>query len=527
MKYNYILITLLLGIVSFTSCNDVWLNHYDNNTDITSKLNTYDYIKTQPDLSTFTNMLKVAGYDTILNKTQTYTVWAPVNSGLTDIDLKDTFLVTNIVKNHISRFSYPTSGITTKPIFMLAKKYLTFKKTDAGYSFGGRNLLQANTSTLNGILHKVDGYVPYVSNIWEFIGRTPGLDSLRSYLYSQNTIFFDQAHSVEIGTNSLNQAVYDSVIIFSNPILDKIGQLQLEDSTFAAILPSNNAWNKVYNQIKGNYNTLLKDGGIAIQRLNTQYAIVRNLVFKFKSLVPEPTSYDSLITTTGTVFRPSSYLFDGATKHVLSNGFAYVTDSLMFNAANSWQQPIRVEAENSSYGRTYLYSNIYIRSSLGSTYNVSQSRYLVCEPTTVSKTTQNSVTFAIPNTLSGNYKISCVFVPSSILTESDIRQYKVRFSLSYINSAGKQITDAAITSNNTVNTSLGAIPATFKTDASAITKMFVTQISFPYCNIYTTKSALSDITVKLKVENAALITETVNFDRIFRVDHIILEPPVQ
>jgi len=524
MKFNYILITLLLGIVSFTSCNDVWINHYGDSTAINSKLSMYDYIKTQPDLSTFAEMLKVAGYDTVLNKTQTYTVWAPVNSGLTGIDLTDSLLVTNIVKNHISRFSYPTSGITSKKIFMLDQKVLTFKRTEAGFSFGGKILLEANTSTLNGILHKVDGYVPYVSNIWEFIGRTPGLDSLRSYLYSQNTSFFDQANSVEIGTNALNQAIYDSVIIFSNPILDKIGQLQLEDSTYAAILPTNTAWNKVYNKIKENFNTLPKDGGIAQQRLNTQWAIVRNLVFKFKNLIPEPTSYDSLISTTGTVFKPSTYLFDGSTKHVLSNGFAYVTDSLMFNATTSWQQPIRVEAENSSYGRIFQYSNIFIRSSLGSAYNVSQNRYLVCEPTTVSKTTQNSITFPIPNTLSGNYKISCVFVPTSISEESDAREYKVRFSLSYINSAGKQINDAAITSTNTISTAQGAVAGTFSTEASAITKMFVTQISFPYCNIYTSKSAISDITVRLKVENAALITETVNFDRTFRVDHIILEP---
>jgi len=524
MKYNYILITLLLGIGLFTSCNDVWLDHYGSNTGINSKLSMYDYIKTQPDLSTFAGMLKVAGYDTILNKTQTYTVWAPVNSGLTDIDLKDSLLVTNIVKNHISRFSYPTSGITSKTIFMLDQKFLTFKRTDAGFSFGGKKLLEANTATQNGILHKVEGYVPYISNIWEFIGRTPGLDSLRSYLYSQSTLLFDQAHSVEIGTNKLNQAIYDSVIIFSNPILDKIGHLQLEDSTYAAILPTNTAWKKVYNVIKANYNTLPKDGGIAQQRLNTQYAIVRNLVFKFKDLVTEPTAFDSLITTTGNVFKPSSYLFDGSSKKILSNGFAYVTDSLTFKASDSWQQPIRVEAENSSYGRTFLNSNIYIRSSLGSTYNVSLNRYLVCEPTTVSKTTQNSVTFPIPNTLSGNYRISCVFVPSSIATATDARKYKVRFSLSYINSAGKPITDAAITTLNTVNPAQGAIAGTFTTDASAITKMFVTQISFPYCNIFTTKSLNSDITVKLKVENVASIGETVNFDRIFRVDHVILEP---
>ena len=524
MKYKYLIISLLLGIVSFTSCNDAWEEHYNPGAGIKSNLNLYDYIKAQPDLTTFTKMLKIAGYDTILTKPQTFTVWAPVNSGLTGVDLKDSVFVTNIVKNHISRFSYPTSGVSSKTVFMLDQKFIVFKRTESGFSFGGKTLLQANTSTFNGILHKVDGYVPYLMNIWEFIGKTPGLDSLKAYLYSQSTSLFDQAHSVEIGTNSQNQAVYDSVIIFSNPILDKIGHLQLEDSTFSAILPNNTAWVKVYNLIKSNYNTLPKDGGIAQQRLNTQWAIVRNSVFKFKDLLIDPVMYDSLISTTGSVFRPSSYLFDGATRNTVSNGYAYVTDSLRFKAADSWQQPIKVEAENSSYGRSFLYSSIYIRSGLGSAYTISQNKYLVCEPTTVSKSTQNSVTFPIPNTLSGKYKISCVFVPTSIALAGDARQYKVRFSLSYVNTAGLQVTNAVITATNTVSTVNGAVGAIFSTNPSDITKMFVTQINFPYCNILTTKSALSDITVKLKVENAALIGETVNFDRILRIDYIILEP---
>jgi len=526
MKYKYIIITLLIGIVSFTSCNDVWLEHYGtNSTGINSNLSLYDYIKTQPDLSKFADMLKVAGYDTILNKTQTYTVWAPVNSGLATIDLTDSSLVTDIVRNHISRFSYPTSGITSKTVFMLDKKFLTFKKTDAGFTFGGKLLLKSNTATSNGILHTVEGFIPYSSNLWEFIGKTPGLDSLKAYLYSQSTSVFDLAHSVEIGTNAQHQAVYDSVIIFSNPILDKIGQIQIEDSTFAAVLPSNTAWTKVYNQIKSKYKTLPKDGGIAKQRLNTQLAIVQNLVFKFKDMNIDPVMYDSLISTTGSVFRPSSYLFEGSTKHTLSNGFAYVTDSLRFKAADSWQQPIVVEAENSNYGRSYFYSSIYVRSGLGSVYNISQNKYLVCEPTTVSKTTQNSVYFPIPNTLSGKYNIYCVFVPSNIAKPEDaLKTYKVNFSLSYLNSAGMQVTDAAITALNTISTSQGSPAAPFTTAASVITKMYVTQIDFPYCNIYTPKSLTSDITVKLKVENAALISESVKFDRSFRVDYVILEP---
>jgi len=523
MKYKYIIITMLLAVVSLASCNEDWDKHYNDSEGIKSELNLYEYIQSQPDLSTFTQMLQIAGYDSILSQPQTYTVWAPVNSGLVDVVLTDTIAVTDIVKNHISRFSYPTSGIESKTVFMVDAKFLSFKRTASGFSFGGKTLIQANTATFNGILHTVEGYVPYLSNIWEFIGKTPGLDSLKAYLYSQSTSIFDELASVEIGTNDQNQAIYDSVIIFSNPILNKIGQIQIEDSTFAAILPNNTAWTKVYDLIKSNYKTLPKDGGAAQQRLNTQWALVQNLVFKFKNITTEPTMFDSLISTTGSVFRPSAYLFDGATKNTLSNGLAYVTDSLRFKAADSWQQAIKVEAENSAYGRSFLYSNLYVRSSLGSIYNVSKDKYLLSEPTTVSKTTPNSITFPIPNTLSGKYKIYCVFIPSSIVSAENTKQNKVKFNLSYVNSLGDQVNNAPISLANLITTP-GSIAGIFITDASVITKMYVTQIDFPYCNIYTKKSAVSDITVKLKVESAALITETVKYDRNLRIDYIILEP---
>jgi hypothetical protein len=203
----------------------------------------------------------------------------------------------------------------------------------------------------------------------------------------------------------------------------------------------------------------------------------------------------------------------------------YTTDSLRFKAADSWQQKIQVEAENSSYGRSSLFANLYVRSSLGSSLsaNVSNNEYLVIEPTTISNTTQNSVTISIPNTLSGKYNVYCVFVPSSIVSATDLRPYKVKFYLSYLNSFGIQVADAPIDATNSVLVP-GKTGAIFTTDPLNLTKMFVTQFQFPYCNLYTNTSTTSSITVKLKVENASKITETVKFNRTLRIDYVILEP---
>jgi uncharacterized surface protein with fasciclin (FAS1) repeats len=182
MKHKFLIFTLLIAVVTVTSCRETWDEHYGISNGKKTDLNLFQYIESQSDLSKFTEMLKISGYDTIINMPQTYTVWAPVNSALADLDLTDTAAVVNVVKNHISRFSIPTSGIDTKIISMLSKKYLTFQKTDDGYTFSGKNLTEANTAAANGIVHKVAGYVAYTNNIWEFIGNTPGLDSLRNYM---------------------------------------------------------------------------------------------------------------------------------------------------------------------------------------------------------------------------------------------------------------------------------------------------------------------------------------------------------
>lgn len=520
------MLPLMLGfLLVFASCNEAWDVHYSGSDGDKSALNLNDYIQAQPEMSVFAQMLKIAGYDKVLSQPQTYTVWVPINDVLQEVNLADTLSVTEIVKNHISRFAYPTSNLQSKTIYMLGKKFVNFSRTDTGYALGGKPLLsdKSNVATENGIVHAINGFVPYLSNIWEFIGKAEGLDSLRNYLYAQSSYVFDPAASVEIGTNSNGQSVYDSVIIFSNAVLDKIGALYLEDSVYSTILPNNEAWIKAYDKIKNNYKTLPKDGGATRQRLNTQWALVQNLVFR--GSIHEPAASDSLISTTGSKFKSPSYLFEGAQKFNLSNGVAYITDSIRFKASESYQQPIRIEAENSDFGRSYRYANLFVRSSLGSAFSndVSETKYLIAEPTTVSNATQNEVTFPIPNTLSGKYRIYCVFVPSSIVNENDARRYRMSFYLSYLNSAGVAVNDAAVNASNTV-TQPGLLGAVFTSTASSISKMFVTQMEFPYSNIIKDKTEASNITVKLRVKNEARITETVMYDRILRIDYIILEP---
>jgi uncharacterized surface protein with fasciclin (FAS1) repeats len=527
---NNTAIFVLLVFLTMTSCAvDVWENHYNTKALNKSSLTLTQYIESQDSLKIFSKMLKIAGYDTILNSPQTYTVWAPTDNALKNIDLSDSLTVKNTVMNHITRFLRSTSGLNTMTMHLLSNKYISFKKDAGGYSYGNQMLVgsKSDVATKNGILHVIDGYVPYKLNVWELINSKSNnealkFDSISAFLNTMSKYDFDEKNSIEIGTNKFGQSVYDSVKIFSNPVLNSIGALNKEDSIYTAIIPNNKAWKKAYDLVYSKYKSFGLDGS-ATQRSRTQTALVNNLIFRLP--ITDPSMYDSLTTTTGSKFKNPGYLFEGATRYDLSNGYAYITDSIRFKAADTYQKKILIEAEDITYNRTSAYASLTMKSALGTDFSeqVSEKYYMQVDPTTTSATS-TSVSFPIPNTLSGTYNIYCVFVPSSIVVAGSKSVNKAKFYLSYLNVNGTQTTDAAVTVKNELSSTKSNAFA-FSSIAGAVTKVFVTKFTFPYCNLFTTGTSPSLITTKLRVENAVKITDSKDlFDKSMRIDCIILEP---
>ncbi|MDP4272404.1 MAG: fasciclin domain-containing protein, partial [Bacteroidota bacterium] len=507
-KFNLTAIITLILIVFTSSCKDDWGDHYNFKSTEKSDLNLTEYIKSQGDLSKFAQMLAISGYDTILAKHQTYTVWAPDNSALAGFALTDTAIIRNLVENHITRFSHPTAAIDTVQLRMLDNKLITFAKgAGSAYSFGGKSLTSSNVATTNGILHTINGYVPYLSNLWESIGQKPGLDSLKAYLYSQSKLEFDKDASTQLGYVG-GKMVYDSVFTLTNKFLTQRGALNNEDSIYTVLLPNIEAWTSSYQKIKEYYkSSLVEKNGGALQRQRTQATLVQDLVFK--GLISNPSAADSLISTNSNIFQNPDTLFRNTQSYEASNGLAFVTNSLNFKAKESWNKTIRIEAEDEGYGRSKSNCDLYVRSGLGSAFNVSGDKYLIAEPNTTSSISKVFVKFPIPNTLSTKYNIYCVFVPTIITDITDTRPCKVNVYLSYIASGKTTPTEIPLVTNK-------------ETTGTQTTKLLVaSNYQFPYCNLIDPESfAITDITVALRVENAAKTSETTKYNRTMRLDCI-------
>lgn len=485
-KRLYIVLSALALV--WSSCvNDVWQEHYDNAGTNLSTQSLTDLIKKRADLTDFKRMLEITGFDSVLNANQTYTVWAPSNSALDliAINWSDTTSLSEIVRNHIARFSYPTAGfnsVNTKKVYMLSGKFVPFDKDNAGFTFGSFNMDTTNILAKNGILHVLNGYVPYSSNIWESLGRIAGLDSVFAYL------------------NPLGGTPF--------------GDINNEDSVYTAILPNNQAWIRSYNDIKRYFNcqaSTTRDSSMAKQRRLTQNAIMQDAFFRASISDPSIYSASPLVSTSNHQFSNASRLFDGAIPHLASNGFVWVSDSLRNTATESWFREIRIEAENNSYGRISSNANVYWRSSENTGFDMSNNRYIVAYPLTTSLTQKVYVQFPIPNTLSAKYKIYCVFAPAAI-SEINKLPCLVNFYLDYINSSGIKIANERAGTN-------------ILTSGTEISKILVKEMTFPYSNIVSGGNN-GDITVKLKVENNAKVSESALYTRTMLIDCIILEPVI-
>lgn len=512
MRYKhlkgFVPLSALIVVLLAAACTKEWDDHYDESSFDLPDKTVNEYIKEQPELSTFSNMLEISGYDDILNASQSYTVWASKNDALDGLDISDTELITKTVKNHITRSSITTSGIDNSFIRMLNSKYVSFAKNQSGYTFGENNVTDANQTANNGLIHVIDGYAPYEYNLWEYLGETDGLDSLREYIYGQSKIVFDPENSTEIGANEDGQVIYDSVFIVSNPVLETLGAIDIEDSIYTAIMPDNTAWDEAYSRIESYYNFSTDAGGSKRQKDMTRFTVIQDMLYRGR--VSEPDNLDSLTSTYGNVFYNPGELFKGLDYESLSNGLAYVTSQMPFPDTTSWFKEIKVEAEW-SFGRTNTGSNIFTRSSYGTEFTASNNYYILVDPTT----TAPAVEFSIPNTLSAKYNIYCVFVPAKIVDPNNLTPTKAKFQITYIRrSSGSTFIKRITPENNT-------------TDPENLTKMFVDQFDFEYANVI--NQDYDRIAVKLEVINDVTTQEeqSGDFSRTMRIDCIILEPVLE
>ena len=567
--YNKVL-GLAVAALTLVACSDTWDEHYNSSSVDVQEGSLWQAIKQNSNLSNFASVVEACGYDKSLGSSQVFTVFAPTNDkfsaseaqSLIDaykaekgrVNDNDNTTIKEFLQNHIALYNYSVSDGSNDSIVMMNGKYVPLTSTE----FGGTKLLAGNQLYSNGVLFTIDGKAEYFPNVFEYVRKDSDLDSLYNFLYSDRFYRKEFLPEKSVAGDIVDgKTVYlDSVFRQQNDLFDReflSANLNIEDSTYWMIAPTNEVWKNLVEEYSKYYNY---DDAVAdrdsLVYTNPRLAIMKGAVFSRTTLTDAMLAGDSAVSTNTYAeytYRRSLWgipelhyyqynwqggngIFAGTQEIECSNGVVKKATAPVINKYQTFLQWIIVEAE----GRGSIRKVSKTPAPSGS--NVDSLETIVPTPRHVSSdnefygkvwndgyvefvpaspTVNHDVTFNIPNVLSNvGYDIYLVTAPAlandSNATAIQRLPTKMRATLGYHDKKGA--------------TEEKVLAQTVQTTPDIVNYLLLAEdFKFPVCS-YGLESEDFETQVSLKLETRVSATEMRNnaFTRTMNIDCILLVP---
>jgi uncharacterized surface protein with fasciclin (FAS1) repeats len=353
-------VMMVFILVVLSSCKDKWEDHNALKHNVLAE--SLDHlIAGNSALSVFAGYLKETGYDKVLESSKTFTVWAPDNDALNNLDpgiVNDTVKLKQFVKNHITYQEYPTNlgGISVR-IKMLSGKNIAYVSGQNQIEGAEIDLTRSNQYCLNGILHVIKTPLMPKNSLWEYFTSLTDTSMLMQKNYVQTVLItkvFDPGLSRQTGFNVHGQPVYDSVWIYKNAFLSYVNDVSNEDSVYTFFILKNDASLKEYNKLL----PFVNDTTIHAAILKDYYAkwnVYKDIVVRGKYTKDNLPA--NLVSTRGIVIPTANITIES--QFEASNGTVFVVSNFDIPKENKIPAVI-IEGENywSTYDNFFLEQHI-------------------------------------------------------------------------------------------------------------------------------------------------------------------------
>lgn len=564
--YNKVL-GLTVAALALVACSDTWDEHYNGSTTGMQEGSLWQAIKQDGNLSNFASVVEACGYDKSLAGSQVFTVFAPTNNKFSAADAQalidgyhaekglvndnDNMTIKEFLQNHIALYNYSVSENSSDSIMMMNGKRVRLTNSE----FGGSNLLSSNKLYGNGVLFTIDGKAEYVPNVFEYVRKDGDLDSLYSFLY--NDRFYRKEFQPELsvaGDIEDGKTVYlDSVFRQRNDLFGYqflSANLNIEDSTYWMIAPTNAVWKDLVDEYSEYYNYDDKvEFRDSLNYTNTRMAIMRGSVFSRTIMTDAMLRGDSAVSTStypNYTYRRALWglpelhyyqynwkdgngIFAGTQEIACSNGVVKKATSPAIDKHQTFLQWIIVEAE--SQGSIRKVSKVPSPSAVSDSIEtivptarkvssdnefygkVWNDAYVEFMP--ASTTVNHDVTFNIPGVLSNvGYDIYLVTAPAlandSNATEIQRLPTKMRATLGYHDQEG--------------NAKEQVLVQTLQTVPDVVNYMLLAEdYKFPVCS-YGLEETDTQVSLKLETRVSSAEQRNNTFTRTMNIDCILLVP---
>lgn len=523
----------------FTACSD-WNDHYEDAAAGGATSGTlWEQMNANPQLSDFCDVLEQTkvyrmhkktpvSYKDILSGGQAFTVLAPANGTFKKDSLLqlvqtvagDSAVEKGFIKNHITRSLASLTPNSTR-ILMLNQKHLLMENGQ----IDGVSVTTSNTRTSNGIFHILEHGLQYKHNLYEMFCDNPSLSVIGDNLRRFNEDVFDPDASVSNGVIDGVPIYVDSVVNERNRLLDAIGYLNAEDSTYLVVAPTTEGWNEAYAEASSYFKfdeTI--DKRDSLQQYYTMCALMEDAIFNMTdqksindSLISVPYIHTSQTFDKGKKvyhvfykpFEPGGIMY-GATPLQCSNGNLYTTQKWPFSPTDTYFKEIYDEGEDTYLILDYNKCSYSNRTATGD--SISNNKYLRITPL---KATDNwDITFQLNGTLSGSYDIYAILLPKTVYdpNETKLRPCKFKASVNYMDEKGKATTFTCVNEEDG--------KTEFKSDPLHVdTVLLARGFQFPACNY-----GQSNTNYSIKIQCSITTLQTSQYSREMLLDCIYLRP---
>lgn len=236
---KYIVTVFAFSVLLLSFCTEPWDNRFDEGNP--AKVSVYELLKNEPNFSSFLNLLIETGYDSVLFRNASFTVFAVSNTNFTDLSAKTPDEKAEIAAFHLSNQIIYQNGMTAHATLktLNGKQYL-FSVSDSKIIVNNTSeVLVTNLLATNGVVHEINSLQLTRPNVLQFILGQTEYSYIADFFTQGTTLVFDIDNSTPIGINEDGQTIYDSVWKSTNEFLSNVADLGSEDELFTMFLLNN------------------------------------------------------------------------------------------------------------------------------------------------------------------------------------------------------------------------------------------------------------------------------------------------
>ena len=234
-KHKFVALLGLVGLLlGASSCQDEGYEDVGG----TASQTLWEVISSRPDLRQFAQVLNQQGYAEILSSSGTYTVFAPSNEQMAQVEPSK---LAEVPAAHISHLGYNKSELANKSyITMINDRQALLSELD---------LTDEEIVCRNGFLRFAQGKARDTQqNLYELLYSLKEEYDMAAFILSLGDSVMDTERSVQRGLDpETNLPIYDTVMTYQNPVFDYV-PLNDNDSLISLLLVDNETWEALTNR---------------------------------------------------------------------------------------------------------------------------------------------------------------------------------------------------------------------------------------------------------------------------------------